>query len=215
MDKSHRAMPLFVGLLAALAGLGYFTFARNGATLPRVGDDGHAARLEREQQQKYDALNDKADRLAYLMQPLPSSTPLPFPDTMVRASSLGQEPITPQQAEAGQRQIRLDLDKRLETQPVDADWSLESTRTIERSLTTDGLKEVGAHPPVASRIECRSSMCRIQLVYSDVGSASDAGMSLNTAIAGRMPYTQVLSRARSDGGVDYLIYATRDAPAAR
>jgi hypothetical protein len=205
MKNPNRALPMFVGLLGVLAVLGCLTFARNRANMSE--DDEHAAQPERQRQTDYTALEAKVDRLTYLMQSIPSSERM----TGKRQSrGPDAERMTPQQAQAQEMQIKSELDKRFETQPVDANWSLESTLAIERSLTSDSLEEIGATPPAASRIDCRSGMCRIHLVYGDNGSASDAGMMLNLAIAKRMPYTQVLSQPRTDGGVDYFIYAMRD-----
>lgn len=215
MNNHHRATPVFVGLLAALAALGYLTFSRNGASMPGMAGKDVAARSERDRQAQYDALDAKVDRLAYLMQSIPSGARTPNSGTAAQVGDPRPERMTPQQAQARQMQIKADLDERFETQPADAHWSLESTRVIERSLTAENLEGIGAHPPTASRIDCRSGMCRIHLVYGDSGSAGDAGMMLNMAIAERMPYTQVLSQTRSDGGVDYFIYATRERPAPR
>ncbi|MCL1634858.1 hypothetical protein M2650_09465 [Luteimonas sp. SX5] len=206
MKNHHSAMPLFIVLLVVLAGLGVVTLARGGAD--SSVNSGRNNALERDRQTDYAALEEKVDRLTYLMQSVPSGERTSN-RAGTRAHATAPEHMTPQQAQARQAQIKADLDKRFETQPVDANWSLESTRRIERSLSADGLKEIGAQPPSASRIDCRSSMCRIHLVYGDNGSASDAGMMLNVAIADRMPYTQVLSQARTDGGVDYFIYAMR------
>ncbi len=199
----HKAMPLFVGLLAILAGLGFFTLTRGGA-----GPTDHVMpnnSPERDREADYAALEEKVDRLTYLMQSVPSGARTSSP-----ARVQAPERLTPQQAQARQAQLKIELDDRFEMQPLDATWALESTRAIERSLAADNLKEVGGRPPATSRIDCRSSMCRIHLVYGDGGSASDAGMMLNLAIADRMPYTQALSQARTDGGVDYFIYAMRD-----
>lgn len=115
-----------------------------------------------------------------------------------------------EQREARQSQTKSALDKQFDIQPTDPKWSLESMRAIENSLHADNLKEMGASPPIEANIDCRNTMCRIHLVYSDSGSASDAGTMVNMAIAERMPYTQTLRQPRPNGGVDYFIYATRD-----
>jgi hypothetical protein len=202
-------------MVAIFTGLGYLAFMHDGGRLPSRGDNERMARFERQQQKKYDLLNEKIDRLAASVASGNVGAHADPRAGGMQAGAVMPERITPQQYQAQQAQSIQSLDRQLESQPVDAKWSLESTRIIEKALGADSLKAVGASSPAASDIQCRSSMCRIQLVYGDGGSAGDAGMMLNASIAERMPYAQVLSQMRSDGGVAYIVYATRDAPVVR
>jgi len=195
-------------LIALLAVMGYMTFARDGDGFGPMSDDGRIAALERKQQEQFEALNEKLDRMANGMGGRsPAAAARPNPATEALAGRLGRN-LSSQQNEAKLRQFKEDLDRQLQSQPVDSRWSAESTRQVEQALTAEKLKEIGAPPPTATDIDCRSSMCRIHMVYERAGDASDASMMLNMEIAKRMPYTRVISEPRADGGVDYIVYAS-------
>lgn len=199
-------------LCIVVAALGYFTFARDGVALPGLaaGDNDRLAQLERTQQAQYEALNEKIDQLADSIASNRSSSGAPARANFARAGDALRPRLSTQQIQARGQQLKASLDSQLQSQPVDPKWSMESTRIIERSLTPEGLKDVGAAPPAGMDVDCRASMCRIHLVYEDNASATDAGIALNLAIADRMPYTQVVTQQRPDGGVDHFIYATRN-----
>lgn len=118
--------------------------------------------------------------------------------------------LTPRQLEFTQQQLKAELDRQFEAQPINSIWQIDSERILENSLGADASKEVGEPSPEYVRIECRGNMCRIILVNKDT---SDAGLTTAIdAIADRMPYTQTTSRIREDGGIEYFIYAQRDRP---
>lgn len=204
-------------LVVLLATMGYFTFARNGAMLPSGAEEDRIAALERKQQEQYDALNQKLDRLADAMAGGRPSAPAGRVDNPASRALMAQlgKGLNGQQSDVKLREIKADLERQFESQPVDSRWSVESTRQVEQALTAEKLKEIGAPPPTATDIDCRSSMCRIHMVYGRSGDASDAAMMLNMEIAKRMPYTRVVSEPRSDGGVDYIVYASQQPTSVR
>lgn len=203
-------------LAVLLLVMGYVTFGRGGAILPNSGSD-RIASLERKQQEQYDALNEKIDRLADAIGGRQSaSTARPGSSAAAQAiiARLDRN-LTGGRGEGKAEQIKIDLDRQFESQRVDSRWSVESTRQVEQALTAEKLKEIGAAPPTATDIDCRTSMCRIHMVYPRSGDASDAAMMLNMEIAKRMPYTRVVSEPRPDGGVDYIVYASREPTSVR
>ncbi|MEP6634750.1 MAG: hypothetical protein ABJA62_11140, partial [Luteimonas sp.] len=189
--------------------IGYFTFTHGDASVSNLSMSDRITRIEQEQQTQYQALNERIDRLSDLVE---SGKAGLAENRAVEslADAQNQDSLTPQQGETGERQVTQRLEGQFESQSVNPKWSLESTRAIENALSVESLRDAGALPPDARNIQCRSSMCRIQLDYADSASAGVVGMMINAAIADRMPYAQTLSQPRSDGGVAYVIYAMRD-----
>jgi hypothetical protein len=207
-------------LIAAVAAFlliaAYFTFARgNGAgiRLPTLGtsnsDEVRLDQMESSQKQQYEALNNKIDRLADAML---ERGPVRSAPATKQARLPGGLMGNPRELEERRARLQADLDKRLQAEPVAKKWAVESTRTIEQALTAASLKEIGAGAPIATDIDCRTSMCRIDMVYANGGDAADAGVMLNMAIAERMPFTQVVQQRHPDGTFDYIIYASKTRP---
>lgn len=172
-------------------------------------DDARIAALERKQDEQFELLNSKLDRLATGIGGAPAAGARP---ARTPAASPFRDPQALAQAAQRTAQMRKDLDTRVQNEPVAAKWAMETTRQIENSLTMESLTEIGAQPPEATQIDCRTSICKINMVFADETDAADAALVMNMAMADRLPYTQVFQKQRTDGGVDYVVYASKTRP---
>jgi len=210
MSKWNFAM--MAGLAIALVAIGFASgrTADHEGTLFAGNTDDRLGALEQQQRAQYEELNNKIDRIANAVAPSRSGT---APQAGTRQGLLTRNPALLAQKAA---ETQAALEAQFQRQPVASGWAIESTRAIEQAITPASLKEIGAKAPVATDIDCRSSMCRIDMAYAgtDSGDAADAAVVLNMSIADRMPYSQVVQRANADGTFDYIVYASRERPAA-
>lgn len=209
--KPH--MKAVYAVLAAIVLIASVTWGvsrlRGDGAMPWQGDDARIAALERKQDEQFELLSSKLDRLANGIggAPIAGTRPARTP-----AASPFRDPQSLAQAAQRTAQMRKDLDARVQNEPVAAKWAMETTRQIENSLTIESLAEIGAQPPEATQIDCRTSVCKINMVFADETDAADAALVMNMAMADRLPYTQVFQQQRPDGGIDYVVYASKNRP---
>ncbi|TNJ33961.1 hypothetical protein [Arenimonas terrae] len=202
--------PLVKGLLAVAifaAGIGtvMLLVKESPATmLSADGDGDRMDRIEREQEKRYAELNAKLDRLAaHLERGASPSAPRRSPPAPV---------LDLEAAAAKSRDVRAELEQSVLSEPVSPQWALETSRSIEAALASADIREIGAEPPLGQTIECRSTMCRIEMVFSNPDHAIDAGTVLNMGIADRLPYTRAVRDTLPDGSTQMIVYAYRDRP---
>lgn len=107
-------------------------------------------------------------------------------------------------------QAQQQLEQQLRNEPLDPAWALATTRTIETALSAEGLAEIGAQPPLDSQIECRSSICRIEMIYATPADVGEAGVMLGMAVGENLPFTRSHQITLPDGSTQLVVYASRN-----
>jgi hypothetical protein len=205
MNTALKIMASAVCLAAAAAG-GY-GLSRLQTPAAAAADNGLAAQLA-EQALRQQALEAKLDRLVADIQGRRASA---SERSREQDGTASRQTLSERIAASriASEALQSSLENRVANEAVTPAWALATTRQIEASLTAEHLQEVGAQPPLESRIECRSSICRIEMVYDNPASIGEAALMLGMAINEDLPFTRSFQVSLPDGSTQVVVYATR------
>lgn len=97
-----------------------------------------------------------------------------------------------------------------ETEPVARHWAAGAETRLRDAFSSDEAVAMDVKPPLASKVECRSSTCRITARYEDEGVAGNAAGMLLMDIAELLPRARVNTVTQPDGTSELVIYAYAD-----
>lgn len=130
------------------------------------------------------------------------------PTSGIPPSGMPIEPSADEQA----RQKRADivaLDQKLRAEPLDRDWALEQQSIIRKAIAGTPGDGFNAPMPESMDGECRSSICRISMVYKDEEDAVQMHGRLTLGLGGAIATARTFFVPTSDGGVEMVIFAGR------
>ncbi|RNF82824.1 hypothetical protein EER27_13005 [Lysobacter psychrotolerans] len=131
-------------------------------------------------------------------EPLPVETRRPPPAVMPPGQS--PDPPTPE-AQRGA------LDARLRAEPVSASWARFNEAQV-RSALGEHLLAAGIEAPLDQRVECRTTLCRIDVHTRDGEIADATEVQLLQGISDGLANTRIFRQPRKDGTVALVIYAS-------
>ena len=92
-----------------------------------------------------------------------------------------------------------------ETQSADIGWATDARDSIHRALHSSAPE--GTH---ATQVECRATLCRLELWHEDTGNIGDFVRRFPSLVDHLMPRLAISQSGRDDGTVDMTIYLMRD-----
>ncbi|TNJ33964.1 hypothetical protein [Arenimonas terrae] len=207
MNTALKIMASAVCLAAAAAGGYGLSRLQTPAAAAAEADNGLAAQLA-EQALRQQALEEKLDRLVADIQGRRASA---SERSREQDGAASRQTLSERIAASriASEALQSSLENRVANEAVSPAWALATTRQIEESLSAEHLQEVGATPPLQSSIECRSSICRIEMVYDNPGSIGEAALMLGMAINEDLPFTRSFQVSLPDGSTQIVVYATR------
>lgn len=117
-------------------------------------------------------------------------------------------PPSPADLDARRNEELFRLDRQFRAEQVDPGWAAASEAVVAAQLAKAHLVEQGAPDPVHHEVECRSSACRIEIVYAGE-MESQIGLAFLTGDIGvRLPTATTISFPQPDGSVRFVIFAT-------
>jgi hypothetical protein len=116
------------------------------------------------------------------------------------------EPSTEEQAAQRQAGI-VALDQKLRSEPMDPDWAFEQQAVIRKAIAGTPGDGFNASVPDNMDAVCRSSMCRISMVYKDEEDAAQMHGRLTLGLGGAISTARTFFVPRSDGGVEMVVFA--------
>lgn len=111
-----------------------------------------------------------------------------------------------EQASRRQAQI-VALDQRLRSEQVNQSWASEQEQMIRKAVAGSPSDGFNAPMPTTMEHECRSSICRIRMAYTDEEDAVQMHGRLTLGLGGAIATARTYFVPRGDGGVDMLVYA--------
>ncbi|MGH0029929.1 MAG: hypothetical protein ACQGVC_09070 [Myxococcota bacterium] len=224
MPRRNPRRTAFAALVVVIAGAGLWVVLRNGqgppgegpppaprvesARLSEIEDrlqeirarlDGLAAQQSasaRAQDELADALESIAARLETIGASLPSgSDPREAADETAETAPAPEEDV---------QQVVAALGSRLAEEAVDPSWSAEATDQLHRA--TEQIEDLATEP---SRVECRSTLCRVETHHPDRGALEAFVVALplslgwnSTVRAGEIPH--------NDGTLSSVVFISRN-----
>ncbi|HEY0660452.1 MAG TPA: hypothetical protein VGD21_03890 [Lysobacter sp.] len=99
------------------------------------------------------------------------------------------------------------LAEQLLGEAVSPAWASFNERQVRVALAESQLAVAGLEPPLRQRVQCRSTLCRIELSLLEGEAAQQTPLHLLQAIAANLDDAQVFEQPRGDGTVEVVIYA--------
>jgi hypothetical protein len=99
------------------------------------------------------------------------------------------------------------LEARLGSEGVSPSWAAYHEDLVEQALDAGGLHRLGLDAPLEHAVECRTSLCRIELVFAE-GTGDGTLFHLLQQMSGSLDAAQVLEESRPDGATVLLVYAS-------
>jgi hypothetical protein len=100
------------------------------------------------------------------------------------------------------------MDDALAMEVVSPGWAAVANKQIDLALQAHNLKTLGAGPPDAYEAECRSSSCKLSLMFVDGSNAEDTILALTTEIGSMFPEAVIVPVRSNDGTAQYFVYAS-------
>ncbi|MCQ8105451.1 hypothetical protein NP590_15160 [Methylomonas sp. SURF-2] len=97
------------------------------------------------------------------------------------------------------------ISQALTSQAVDYAWAEQAKRTIGEVLEDETFQEAELR-----HLECRATLCKIELSHGDTGSSQELGMRLSLALGAELPQMTMQRSANQDGTVSTVLYLARD-----
>ena len=91
-----------------------------------------------------------------------------------------------------------------ETEPVDGDWSFETTDLITQSLDIEQFPDT-----TMQNVECRSSLCRMEVAHADEESQRLFELEFPMLVAEQLPAMSFDQQQLDDGSFSSIIYMAR------
>jgi hypothetical protein len=113
--------------------------------------------------------------------------------------------LAQQQADA--RASLLKLDNRLRSEPVNPKWAPEQEATILAAISGDPNDGFPAKLPKDMDAQCRSSLCKVTMTFTDEEDAYQMQTKLTLGLRGPIATARTFYNQRPDGGTDLVIYA--------
>jgi hypothetical protein len=107
------------------------------------------------------------------------------------------------------RQFQSGLATSFQSQPVNPGWATETKADLEEALITTAAEQEDLPAPDSTRMQCKSSTCRIEARYKDEDSALFGVQLLQTAFASRLPSSHQYTVRNTDGSVTLVMYASK------
>lgn len=125
-----------------------------------------------------------------------------------RAAAMFPRPEANQaQQQADTRAALLKLDTRLRSEPVNQRWANEQEATILAAISGDDNDGLPVKLPRDIDTQCRTSLCKITMSYSDEEDAYQMQTKLTLGLRGPIATARAFFAPRADGGMDVTIYA--------
>lgn len=123
-------------------------------------------------------------------------------------SGMPIEPSAEEQAVQRRADI-VALDQKLRSEPLDPDWAIEQQSVIRKAIA--GMPGDGFDAPAPDSMDevCRSSMCRISMVYKDEEDAVQMHGRLTLGLGGAIATARTFFVPTNDGGVEMVVFAGR------
>jgi hypothetical protein len=112
---------------------------------------------------------------------------------------------------AAQRQekFKAALSSNFAAQPLDSAWALRTRIELEEQLVNTAVEQPDFPAPETTRMQCRSTTCRIEARYEDEDSALYGVQLLQSAFSSRLPNAHQYSVNNPDGSVTIVMYASK------
>jgi hypothetical protein len=104
-----------------------------------------------------------------------------------------------------------DLESRFAADAEDPSGGPPAELRLSEVAIGDAMAPTGIAPSEL-KVDCKSSMCRVQGVFDNPGNAQDWGMFYLSAAGGELASSRIISQRRPDGSVQLSIYGTRGEP---
>ncbi len=132
------------------------------------------------------------------------------------ASAAGRSaPLTPAEVAARREQNMRELENKLISEPISAQWASRNESSIEKFLSVENLAKLRLPSVDLADAKCHSSTCRINMIFEDEVQAQDTSYELLQHIAANLPAAQSFLLPQSDGTVRMMVYATSSSPTRR
>jgi hypothetical protein len=99
------------------------------------------------------------------------------------------------------------LAEQLLGEAVSPSWASFNEHQVRDALAESQLAAAGLEPPLRQHVQCRSTLCRIELSLLEGEAAQQTPLHLLQAIAANLDNAQVFEQPRGDGTVEVVIYA--------
>lgn len=147
---------------------------------------------------------------------LDAASPAPVAPAFPARATAGSRTERPREQEAMSRTDREELllkklrrmDETFFQEQVSPAWAATVSHRIDTALHADNLKALGANAPDSYKAECRSSSCKLSLVFSDAFDADNTILALTTEIAATFPEAVIVPAHASDGSAQYFVYTS-------
>lgn len=106
---------------------------------------------------------------------------------------------------------RRSLENRFTAEPVSSSWARFNEHQVNAVLDDTQLLREGLEPPLAKSVECRQTLCRINLQVTEDPASEVTATHLLQQISGSLNSAQMFHEPRPDGTVEMVIYASYQA----
>lgn len=108
-----------------------------------------------------------------------------------------------------QEKFKSTLSSGFAAQPVDSAWALKTRIELEEQLVNTAVEQPDFPAPETTRMQCRSTTCRIEARYEDEDSALYGVQLLQSAFSSKLPSAHQYSVNNPDGSVTIVMYASK------
>lgn len=128
----------------------------------------------------------------------------------ISSTGMHIEPSPDEQATQRRADI-VALDQRLRSEPLDPDWAIEQQSIIRKAIAGRHGDGFNAPMPDSMSQDCRSSMCRISMVYKDEEDAVQMHGRLTLGLGGAIATARAFFVPLNDGRVEMIVFAASQA----
>lgn len=113
----------------------------------------------------------------------------------------------PANVEAAKAARIAQLEDKFASEPVSAQWAAENTQRIQSFLAEDSLRAAQLPSVDLSAVDCRTTICRIELRTQDGLAAGELTQGILQTVAGQMSAAQIFE-SEGPGGTTLLIFSS-------
>lgn len=113
----------------------------------------------------------------------------------------------PENVEAAKAARIAQLEDKVAAEPVSTQWAAENTQRIQSFLAEDSLRAAQLPSVDHSAVDCRTTICRIELRTQDSLAAGELTQGILQTVAGQMSAAQIFE-SEGPGGTTLLIFST-------
>jgi hypothetical protein len=99
------------------------------------------------------------------------------------------------------------MESRFVADPLAPEWAQRNEKAVADFLAAPNLTGLNLAVPLQQRVECRSTMCRVALLFADIDAATQVHERMVLSIGQALPMARTFTVTHDDGRIELIMFA--------